>query len=297
MLINRANIENAFTGFKVSFNKGFGSAQSTYEKVTMTVPSSASTEIYRWLGQIPKMREWLGDRIFNNLEAHSFSISNRKFENTIRVRREDFEDDQYGILSPLFQEMGQAAAEHPNELVYDLLKSGFTTKCYDGQYFFDPDHATLDQDGNVISVANTDGGTGAPWFLLDGSRAIKPIVFQDRIKSQLTRLDQENDENVFFRDEYVYGVRARSNAGFGLWQLAWGSKRPLDNSRYAAARASMMSLRGDNGRLLGVKPTVLVVGPSLEEAARELIVSQTRANGESNPWRDSLDLLVTPWLG
>jgi phage major head subunit gpT-like protein len=297
VLINRANIENAFTGFKVSFDKGFRVVQSSYQKIAMTVPSSASSETYRWLGQIPKMREWLGDRIINNLEAHSYSISNRKFENTISVMREEFEDDQYGILGPLFQELGQSAAEHPNELVYDLLKTGFTTKCYDGQYFFDPDHATRDENGNVVSVANTDGGKGSPWFLMDGSRAIKPIVYQERIKAKLTSLDQESDQNVFFRDEYIYGVRARASAGFGLWQLAWGSKQPLDNTTYAAARASMMSLRGDNGRLLGITPTLLVVGPALEQAARELIISQTRANGESNPWRESVDLLVTPWLG
>lgn len=297
MLINRANIENAFTGFKVSFNKGFTGVQSTYEKVAMTVPSTASSEAYGWLGQIPKMREWIGDRVINNLEAHSYSISNRKFENTICVKREEFEDDQYGIFGPLFQEMGQSAAEHPNELVYDLLKTGFTTKCYDGQNFFDTDHVTKDENGNAVSVANTDGGTGAPWFLLDGSRAIKPIVYQDRLKAKLTSLDQDNDQNVFFRDEYVYGVRARANAGFGLWQLAWGSRQVLDNTTYAAARSAMMSLRGDNGRLLGITPTLLVVGPALEQAARELIISQTRANGESNPWRDSVELIVTPWLG
>ena len=28
-------------------------------------------------------------------------------------------------------------------------------------------------------------------------------------------------------DEHVYGVRARVNAGLGLWQMAYASKAPL----------------------------------------------------------------------
>jgi phage major head subunit gpT-like protein len=31
-------------------------------------------------------------------------------------------------------------------------------------------------------------------------------------------------ENGFMRDQYVYGVRARYNVGFGLWQTAYGSQ-------------------------------------------------------------------------
>ncbi|SIQ78059.1 Mu-like prophage major head subunit gpT [Rhizobium sp. RU35A] len=297
MLINRANIETAFTGFKASFNRGFEGAKPSYSRVAMTIPSTSSSENYGWLGQIPKMREWLGDRIVNNLSAHSHTITNRKFENTITVKREEFEDDQYGIFSPLFEEMGKGAKELPDELVYALLTLGFSSKCYDGQYFFDTDHPVKNANGELVSASNSDGGSGSPWFLLDGNRAIKPIIYQDRTKPQLTSLDNDNDENVFWRDEYVYGVRMRANAGFGLWQLAYGSKQVLDATNYAAARASMMSLRGDSGRLLGITPTLLVVGPALEEAARELILSQTRAAGESNPWRDSVELLVTPWVG
>jgi len=26
------------------------------------------------------------------------------------------------------------------------------------------------------------------------------------------------------RDQYIYGVRARYNAGYGLWQMAYGSQ-------------------------------------------------------------------------
>lgn len=56
----------------------------------MTVPSSAREETYGWLGQFPQMREWLaGSRVLKDLQAHSFTITNRKFESTANIKRED----------------------------------------------------------------------------------------------------------------------------------------------------------------------------------------------------------------
>ena len=72
--------------------------------------------------------------------------------------------------------MGNNARRHPDELVFGLLKTGFSTNCYDGQNYFDTDHPVIGSDGAVKSVANTDGGSGAPWFLLDVSRGVRPII-------------------------------------------------------------------------------------------------------------------------
>ncbi|WP_085025321.1 Mu-like prophage major head subunit gpT family protein [Ensifer aridi] len=294
MIVNQQNIQQVFTGFQGAFNKGFEGAATVYRDISMVVNSRTASETYGWLGAMPKMREWIGDRVVKNLQAHSFAVVNKKFESTVTVPREAIEDDQYGVFAPLFQEMGKGAAEHPDELVLALLAQGFTTKCYDGQYFFDTDHPVGYE--NPVSVANTDGGNGAPWFLLDCSRAIKPMIFQERIPYKLTSLDGDTDHNTFWKDEYIHGVRARSNAGFGLWQLAWGSKQTLDAAHYQTARAAMMAFKGDEGRPLGIRPDTLVVGPSLEGAALDLINAATLANGASNPWKGTAKVIVTPWL-
>jgi phage major head subunit gpT-like protein len=296
MLINQTNLNDAFTGFNAAYKKGFEGAPTQFGRVAMTVPSTSSSEMYGWLGQVPKMREWVGDRVIKSLQAHSYTIKNKKFESTVDVAREDFEDDKYGIFSPLFEELGRAAAENPDELVFALLKSGFTTACYDGQFFFDIDHPVKMIDGSEVSVANTDGGSGTPWFLLDTSRAVKPLIYQERIKPNMTRLDNENDPNVFFKDQYIYGVRARSNVGFGLWQLAWGSKQTLDVAHYIAARVGLSSMRGDEERTLGIRPTLLVVPASLEAQARAILMAETLDGGASNPWKGTAELLVSPWL-
>jgi phage major head subunit gpT-like protein len=114
----------------------------------------------------------------------------------------------------------------PEQLIWDLLVAGFSTNCYDGQYFFDTDHPVLDANGATTSVANTDGGAGAAWFLLDVSRVIKPIILQVRRDfGDIVAKDKVTDDNVFDRNEFVYGVDARMNVGTA------SGNRPGDRSR------------------------------------------------------------------
>jgi len=61
------------------------------------------------------------------------------------------------------------------------------------------------------------------WFLLCTGRVVRPIIFQTRAPIEFAALEA-NSESGFMRDQYVYGVRARYNVGFGLWQLAYGSQ-------------------------------------------------------------------------
>jgi phage major head subunit gpT-like protein len=216
---------------------------------------------------------------------------------TVAVSREDIEDDRIGVFKPAFAEMGGMARRHPDELVFSLLKNGFSSPCYDGQFFFDTDHPVIGEDGTTVTtVANTDGGSGAPWFLLDVSRAVRPIIWQERVSYEFQQMTKNDDDEVFFNDRYVYGVRARVNAGFGLWQLAWGSKQTLDGASYGAARAAMQGFRADGGRILGVRPSVLVVAPALESAALKIVNSEFGPGGETNEWKGTASVIVAPWL-
>jgi len=296
MLINQANLATLYTGFQTVFNDAFQNTQSDFDRVAMTVASSSRTEHYGWLGSTTRFREWLGDRLIQNLEAHDFSIKNKDFENTVAVRRNDIEDDTYGVYAPIVAQLGQDARTHPDELVFGMLGDGFAGLCYDGQPFFSAAHPLTGPEGETSSVSNFGGGTGTPWFLLDTTRMVKPVIFQKRRDYRFIALDREDDEHVFRKAEFVYGVDARVNAGYGLWQLAYASKQDLTAVNYAAARAGMLGLTGDNGRPLGIRPNLLVVPPSLEQAAREVLMAERTTGGKTNIWRNSAELLVTPWL-
>lgn len=296
MIINRQNLSILHTGFRASFRQAFDGAAIDYDKIVLEVNSSTAIEQYGWLGATTRFRKWIGDRVVQNLQLHDYSIKNESFENTVGVPREAIEDDQYGTFNPLMAQMGQDAKEHPAELVYALLKAGFTGKCYDGQNFFDTDHPVLDAAGAEGSVSNFQGGSGTPWFLLDVTRVMRPLILQKRKPYNFVSMDKETDDNVFNRKEYVYGVDARLNVGYGLWQLAYASKETLDATNFAAAYAAMQSMKGDNGRPLGIRPKLLVVPPTLREAAMEVVKAERNAAGATNINRDLVDVLVTPWL-
>lgn len=296
MIINEQTLSLTFKGFQTIYGEHLLQGETHWDKIAMTIPSTGRSETYAWLGDFPQLREWIGPRHVNSLSAHGFTIENRKFESTIALKRDDLADDRLGVFRPIIAEMGVQARNHPEHLIFELLAKGFETECFDGQPFFDADHPVKDADGTVQSVSNIQAGSSTPWFLLDTSRALRPIIWQEREGYEFQSMDRPENPHVFKNDEYLYGVRARVNAGFGLWQLAFGSKAALNRTNYAAARAAMMGYRADGGRILGVKPTLLVVPPALKDAALQLLNAENDAAGASNVWRNTAELVVTPFL-
>lgn len=291
LVINAVNIAAVYNGFKTLFKNAFAGHTPQWSRIATLVPSTTKTENYGWLSSWPKLREWLGDRQVKSLQAFGYSVTNKKFESSIAVPRDDIEDETYGVFGNLFAEMGYAAATHPDELVFPMLAAGNSTVCYDGQNFFDIDHPV-----GAGVVSNWGGGSGTAWYLLDTSRPLKPLIFQKRRDYELKAMNSLEDESVFMRDEYRYGVDARCNAGYGLWQLAYGSKQSLDETNFEAACLALATMKDDEGRPLGVRGNLLVVPPSLELSAWKLVKSQTLANGAENPYFGRAEVLVSPWL-
>ncbi len=292
MIINTATLIALRTNLKTSFQNAFKGVEPLYKLVAMTTTSTTSRETYGWMGGLPQIREWIGDRQVKNLEAFDYTLKNRKFELTIGVKRDDIADNTlagYGITAADF---GQKAGLFPDRLIWDVVKNGHQNACYDGQYFFDTDHPVAG-----ASVSNSLAGAGAPWFLLDLSGVVKPFLFQEREAFDFVALDRVDDPNVFLKEEFIYGTRGRMNAGYGLWQLAMRSQATLDSAGYDAARIAMQAFKDNEGELLGVKPTHLVVPPALETAAKQLIDSPFLAPGVANPHYNTVKVVVAPLLG
>lgn len=298
MIITGATLRTLGTSFNALFSGGLGQVQSQHAAIAETVPSTTKTNEYSWLGELPGMREWLGDRQANQLKGHGYSIDNKDFEHTIEVKRTDIEDDNIGQYSMMFTAQGRAAGAHPDQLVFGALANGHTSLCYDGQYFFDTDHPVLDAAGAVQSVSNslTPGGPSAPWFLIDDSQPIKPIIFQERQKMRFVPQDNPENPEVFNRNVFKYGVDYRANVGYGFWQFAVRSKATLDAAGYEAARIALANMTGDYGRKIGARGKLLVVPSSLEGAGVRLLNNQMNAAGATNEWAGTAKLLVADWL-
>jgi phage major head subunit gpT-like protein len=298
MHINHANLSSLMVAFSAAFGAGLNQAQPTFGEIASTVPSTTRSNEYGWLGDLPRMREWLGDRVVHGIKSHGYSIRNKPFELTVGVDRDDIEDDNLGIYTPLMSGLGQSAASHPDELVYGLLAAGASTLCYDGQNFFDTDHPVLDEEGVAQSQANWDNnsGSGTPWYIMDCSQVIKPLIFQDRKRPQFVAKTAETDDNVFNAKTFVYGVDSRCNAGFALWQLAYGSRKTLDATNLQAALTALNARTGDYGKKLALRATHLVVPSTLEWKAKELLNTTRLANGADNIMNNALKLHIARHL-
>jgi len=160
----RAFQQDLETGFTEGFNVPLG---NTLRNVAMDLRSTGYQSVHGWLNQIPQVREWLGDRVVNNIESNKLTIVNRKFESTIEVERTEIEDDMHGIYSDLARDMGTDARDFPDELLTEALLRGQTDTWADDTAIFSNsrtygsntiDNLTttaFDEDGDAFNAAFT----------------------------------------------------------------------------------------------------------------------------------------------
>ena len=303
MDINRETMDAFFRGLQNSF-RGALKTQMPFDtrKVSTLVNSSTAVEDYTWLGESDEMREWIGSRVIKQLASFDYSIKNRKFELTLKANRDDLEDDRIGIYSTRAQLMGEAAALWEPRLVADSIIAGASTACYDGQYFFDTDHP-VGKDGDISNVSNKRGGSDREaFYMMDLSRTIKPVLFQQRRGLTFDQITDTNSEHVFRFAEFLYGVDARGACGYSFWQLAMSSQTGLSDSQLItellAMRKAMRAYENDEGRLLGVNPRALVIGPSNQDQFERVLKTQFLDSAQVTPnlVYNAFELIVVPYL-
>jgi len=303
--INAPVLNALRTMVRSEFQNALAKTEPLYLKIASVVPSNTKSNTYGWLGSMPTMREWIGARVINSIKEHAYSITNKTFETTIGISRDDVEDDTIGTYKPMVQALAQEGEEFPDDLVFQLLADGFTTACYDSQNFFDTDHPVNPQHdgtGVDVSIANmvADGAyTGEPWFLLDTTRPLKPLIFQERRKLDLNTLFNPTDPAVWTNNEFQFGTDMRCEAGFGFWQMAFANKRTLNATNLWDSYEKMTAFTRDGGKKLKIRPNLLVVPASLEQAARKLLERDLIDEGGTtvnNELKGKFEILVVPQL-
>lgn len=131
-------------GLRSEFFDRFEKTTSYYQELATRVPSMSDAETYRWLGTVPRMREWGTGRLAKGLRSESYSVENLKYESTIEVDRDEIADDQTGQIRVRIGELAQRAATHKDYLIAQLLINGATSgyNSYDGTTFFSDSHAS-----------------------------------------------------------------------------------------------------------------------------------------------------------
>jgi len=139
MIINGETLKALSKQLSKIFDKALGSVETTYGKISTVVENVGSMTVsYAWLGDVPKMREWVGDRVLKDLKAFGYSITKKDWEATIEVTRDEIEYDQLGLVKPRIEQMGHASQTHYDEMLYAMIEANGV--CYDGKPFFASDH-------------------------------------------------------------------------------------------------------------------------------------------------------------
>lgn len=113
-------------------------------RVAVEVPSDRETEEYTWLGQVPAMRKWVGGRAEEFVNKYTLSIQNFNYESTLPISVDDLRRDKTGQLRQRVADLATRTATHWNQLLATLItngEAGTSGLAYDGQFFFDTDHA------------------------------------------------------------------------------------------------------------------------------------------------------------
>lgn len=128
-------------GLTAIFDQTARAATPFYPTLCTVLQSQGADEQYGILGSMPAVREWKGERHFNQLAAADFTIKNRKWENSVLIEKDNIDDDRLGMYGPVLQNLAAEATHHPDKLLMQLVAAAGSTVCFDGQYFFDSDHS------------------------------------------------------------------------------------------------------------------------------------------------------------
>lgn len=129
---------------------------------SMLVQSNQESETYKWLGMAPAMREWVGGRLAKGFRDNGITIVNKTFEATLEVLLDELRRDKTGQVMVRVRELAERTNAHWAKLLSTLIIAGESAVCYDGQYFFDTDHAEGDSGSQSNDISYNAGTTTAP---------------------------------------------------------------------------------------------------------------------------------------
>lgn len=138
------------TQFSMAFLNAFRAADASRKLYDIlsggkSYPSSARKTKYPILGQLTGLREWVGERVYEDLARYVYELENKTFEKSVEVPVNDYQDDQLEAYVGIPEEIGRQAYLWPEDLILQRLQNGTPAAgapglCFDGQHFFDIDH-------------------------------------------------------------------------------------------------------------------------------------------------------------
>jgi phage major head subunit gpT-like protein len=144
-------------GFSALFEKGYTADMIPVlwdQKAERVDTPGIEVNLYGWLAEMPQFRKWVGARIAKRLAARNYQLKNEPYEFSYSIGRDDIKYDRFGIYNPHATRAGIAARVIWDQILTTVQNAGKTTKCYDGQNFYDTAHPQNLDDPSSATFAN-----------------------------------------------------------------------------------------------------------------------------------------------
>ncbi len=82
------------TCLSAAYTRGLSGVTPQWQRIASEIPSSSASNTYGWMKDLPEIKEWVSARQMATLDGYGYTLANKTWESSIRVKREHIEDDQ-----------------------------------------------------------------------------------------------------------------------------------------------------------------------------------------------------------
>ena len=168
-LLNRALLEVAYTTYSTIFDGALANAPVVYPRIASVMNDVGPRTEFKWLGSVPTMQEWTGQRPINKLRAETHALTTKWYANGIELDVDDLREDKLGVVRPRVEMLARMGPRKIDAIVVDMYVQGFAAGAglygltYDGQYLVDSDHTASAAGGTSQSNLQTGAIGEANW--------------------------------------------------------------------------------------------------------------------------------------
>lgn len=123
------------------FAGAFKGQPTTYQDFTTEVPASEQKTWFEFVGALPRVRKWIGERQIKRASNYNYSVQSEPWEMTIQIdENELFQKSQTVLTAAAKQRVASLGAQYrkdyPSDTIIDLIEAGTTGLAYDSVAFF-----------------------------------------------------------------------------------------------------------------------------------------------------------------
>jgi len=238
--------------------------------------------------------KWVGNRAMKALRSMGVRFNGELHEDSYKVQNTDLADDPAIQASRIAGGLATSADVYDEKEVFAVLKENAVG--FDGQPMFGTHEISNEAGTTVLATFDNDIEGAAPAFFTVNKNAII-VATRDGEDYQFSAIGGTADSHLgFTEDATAMGWRMRGLFKPGFWAHAVRSKQPLNEESLEECIMRHASFKNDAGLPMNCAPTHLVVPTALGPAAKKILERDYIDGGDSNIYKNRLQLIVSDYL-